>query len=730
MDSTTEPPASWFTRTCRALTFGFGRRLALAFGLLLCVFVAAAIYFNLQLQLELIRQRLDARAEHLGKLVVDVTASYLYDMRLSDLEIIYADLRRQPDIDYVFVVDEDNIELASGGVDSEATFLGRVEDGLVDEVKASGQVQRKLDLDVEHVGIPVKLGTQSLGILRFGIALDDYNRDLRIVWVRNLIVGVCFVLLGILLSTFLARRLTEPLGNLIAMTDRASRGNLNQFIDLKTNDEFEHLATSFNRMLDALRKSMEEVHQLAFQDKLTSLPNRAWFHEHLERSIADVRRSNQPAALIFLDLDRFKHVNDTLGHHVGDQLLAAFATRLQTCVRQSDAIALGGIEQTPAKPADERSAAVARLGGDEFTILLSRLTKVEDAAIVAERIIASLAEPFELGDDVFVASTSIGIAIFPADGDTVDDLLKHADAAMYQAKQAGRNTYRFYDAAIAEIAIQRLSLEREMRRAIEQDQLELVFQPQTSIRSGDIVAVEALVRWQHPRAGLLTPDKFLSIAEEAGLMPDIGRTVIRKALLAALDWPSQQGCPLRLAINLSIKELEAEGFGDEILRHIDDVGFDPERLEIEVTEGTAMVDSDRVEQQVGLLRSAGIRFAVDDFGIGYSNLARLKRLAFETLKIDESLMRDVGSDRESEILVASILSMANSLRIDVVAEGIETEEQLAFLRQHGCSYAQGRLLAPPLSHQAFLDLIRSDDVAPGRTAKPGQTGALDRNQVA
>lgn len=688
-----------------ALTFGLGRRLALTFGLLLGVFVATAIFTNLQLQLELIRQRLDARAEHFGKLVVDVTASYLYDMRLSDLEIIYADLIRQPDIEYVYVVDENNFELASGSIEGEASFLQVAEDGLIDQIQASRQPVRKFDTDVEHIGIPVELGTEFLGIVRFGIALEQYNRDLRTVWIRNLLVGLFFVLLGVILSVLIARRLTKPLGNLIDMTDRASKGQLNQSIDLQTNDELEHLATSFNVMLDALRRSMNEVHLLAYQDKLTALPNRMWFQEYLSRAIADADRHGQITALVFLDLDRFKHVNDTLGHHVGDQLLTAFAERLRGCLRQSDAIAVHALPG-PECTADEPSAAVARLGGDEFTIVLPNLSKSADAAIVAERIIASLVEPFDLGDEVFLATTSIGIAIFPTDGDNPEDLLKHADAAMYQAKQAGRNTYRFYDAAIAEAALQRLTLERDLRHAIDKDQFELFFQPLFSVASGDVVGAEALIRWLHPDAGLLTPEKFLPVAEEAGLMPDIGRLVIQKALHSARMWPSQRGHPLRLAINISMDELEAEGFADWILSQINDAAFDTRALEIEVTESTAMHDSDHVEAQFRKLRSSGIRFAVDDFGIGFSNLARLKRLAFQTLKIDQSLMREIGHDRDSEILVTSILSMADSLCLDVVAEGIETKEQLAFLKQVGCCYAQGYFLSCPMPHDIFQDWIQ------------------------
>ena len=428
----------WPSHAFKALTFGLGRRFALVFGLLISSFVATAIYTNLQLQLELIEQRLDARIEHLGKLMFDVTASYLYEMRLSDLEIIYEDMQRQPDIAYVYVVDRDRMKLVSGSIDVGEPFLEIIEDSLVDEVWKTGRKQRKNDGDIEHIGVPVKLGTEDLGTVRLGIALDRYHRDLRAVWVRNLLVGLCFVLAGVILSILIARRLTRSLGDFIAMTDRASQGELDQSIEVQTNDELEHLAQSFNTMLHGLRKSMGEIQQLAYQDKLTSLPNRAWFHEYLRIAIASAKRSDESAALMFLDLDRFKHVNDTLGHHVGDQLLTAFATRLNTCVRQSDTIArLDAAPLSRDRSEESSKAAVARLGGDEFTIVLPHLSKSEDAAIVAERIIDCLLEPFDLGDESFVASTSIGIAVYPADADGWEDLLKHADAAMYQAKQAG-----------------------------------------------------------------------------------------------------------------------------------------------------------------------------------------------------------------------------------------------------------------------------------------------------
>ncbi len=708
----------WFVRGYKSLTFGLAHRLALIFGSLLSLFVAIAIVVNVNIELDLVRQRLTEKATHLGMLIADLTASNLDAMRLSELESVYHDLKRQPYVDYVYVVDDAATVLVAGGGRS-AEDLDIIDTGLVEGARANGRMQRTRSGDIEHIAIPVRMGTRHLGTLRFGIPLGAYDRDLRVVWLRNLIVGPLIVLLGMVLIVLIARRLTEPLDVLIASTDRAAQGELDQFIELDSNDELGQLARSFNVMLDALRKSIDEVHELAYRDKLTALPNRAWFHEHLKRMISDGKRRGEHAAVLFLDLDRFKHVNDTLGHDAGDQLLAAFAERLRNCVRDSDGIALlRAYPEEDGPAANKPPAAVARLGGDEFTIMLPHLSKCEDAAIVAERIIGSLADPFELGGEVTFVGTSIGIACFPKDGDMPEDLLKHADTAMYQAKHAGRSTYRFYDAGIAEMALQRVSLERDLRRAIEENQFRLFLQPLFSVSTGEFVGAEALVRWQHPREGLLTPDRFLSIAEEARLMPELGRMTIRNALQSTHAWPTVRGRTLHLAVNISMEELETDDFGEWMLGQIADAGFDPHDLVIEVTEGTIMGDSACIDRQVALLRANGVRFAVDDFGVGYSNLARLRRLAFETLKIDQSLMHGVGHDRDIEILVTSILKMASALDLDVVAEGIETREQWTFLQRNRCGFAQGYFLTKPMPHETFPAWARREvSIAPVMAAE-------------
>lgn len=681
------------------LTFGLSRRLTWAFGLLIVGASAAAIITNISLQLRQIEARLDERAASLGELAADVSSSYLFDNRVAELDVIYEDIRRQHDIASIDLVSPVGLMLASGEVAEGSSFLELVEDPMVDLARQTGIPQRLRGSGVEHVAVPVLLGDEYLGTVRFGIKRDEHDRQLAMVWRLNLLVGGLFVVLGVLLSALIARRLTGSLARLTAMAERAAGGDFDHSIELRTNDELEHLATSLNTMLGTIRDSLGKVHSMAYRDELTTLPNRAWFQDQLERTIADHGRSGRPAALLFLDLDQFKKLNDTMGHHVGDALLVEVARRLRLCLGQSDQLASRLAE--PHHAATQGS--VSRLGGDEFTILLPAVAGREAVADVARDVLEALSRPFDLRGQAYCASVSVGVALLPQDGTTSEALLKSADTAMYQAKSAGRGTFCFYDAGAANASLQRASLERDLRQAIVEQQFEVHFQPQFSMASGEVIGAEALVRWRHPQAGLLFPGSFLPVAEEAGLMPAIGRCVVTGALALAREWAQVHDRPLRLAVNISIEDLAASDFAAWTIEELHRFGFDPAQLEFEITEGAAMFDSRQVEAQIGLLRAAGVRFAVDDFGVGYSNIARLKHLAFETLKIDRSLMEEVGEDREAEVLFGSILSMANALGLDVVAEGVETQAQLAFLRRHQCAQVQGYLLGRPMPGDAFLE---------------------------
>ncbi len=705
------------------VTFGFSRRLVFVFGSLLCFFVAGALFINLQTQKEFLQKRLDERIHFLGKLVTDVSLSYLYNMRLADLEIILEDVNRQADVDYVYLIDEAGLRLASGSLEDDQGFLTAQADPIAEMARDHRMVVHRRQDGVEVAAFPIVLGDDYLGTLRFGINLGQYDSDLRKVQNRNLLAGAVFVIIGILLCILVAQRLTRPLAHMISITRSAADGDLDQHVELYTNDELEQLASSFNSMMDALRRSMNHAHFLAYRDKLTGLPNRAWFTEHFEESVDFHVLKDRPVAVLFLDIDRFKHVNDTQGHLVGDQLLRAFAERLVTAVEASIGARIQTVDLKSKKmDADPKKPSVCRLGGDEFIVLLPLKDGVSEAAAVARAIIGMLKTPFDLATGAHITTTSIGIAVLPGHGTTTMSLLKNADAAMYQAKSAGRNRFKLFDAEIARRELDRLNVENELKAALKEEALSVFFQPQFSVDSGRLVGAEALVRWHHPTRGLLGPADFIPIAEAAGLMPEVGRQVFRKALTLACDWPvASDGSPLRLAVNSSIQELEDEEYVDCIFDFLKSTGFAAERLEIEVTEGTAMVDSDVIEQKLAMLRFAGIKFAVDDFGIGYSNLARLKHLDFEVLKIDQSLMRDVGVDQNAETLVSTILNMCKALNLEVTAEGIENLPQLEFLKARGCDFAQGYSLARPMHAEAFVSYAKS--------SLGGETGNRTKRQA-
>lgn len=694
-------------RVRTGFVFGLRRRLTLFFGLIISASVIAALATNIYIHYRLVEERLEDRASHLGDLVAEITRSYLFDMRIPELELIFEGIARQPDIDFIHVLDDEGTFFVSGSIDGagETSFLRKVEDGLAERAMQTRKRQSSTEGTLEQIAQPVVLADEYYGTVRFAIRRDSFNKDLLLIWRRNIIVGIGLVLSGLLLSALVARRLSRPLSALTALTNQATKGDFNQTIALRTNDEFEDLAAAFNTMLQTVRESLAKVHAMAYRDNLTSLPNRAWFREYLDRTISFARAHHTRSALLFLDLDRFKQLNDTLGHHVGDQLLVDVAERLQHCLRSEDG---GGWAAVDPVGRGTPQAAVSRLGGDEFTVVLPNLASRLDASVMAASIIDALAKPFDLGGEIYTASVSIGIAIYPDDGISPEDLLKQADIAMYQAKHAGRNTFRFYDHAIAARSMERLSLERELWVAIEQNQFEIHFQPQFSAMSRKVTGAEALIRWRHPEAGLLFPDAFLPVAAEARLLPAIGRCMISGSLALAREWAIFYERPLRVAVNISIEDLQSEGFAAWVIDELRKSGVDASTFELEITENAAMLDSDRVETQIRLLRSAGIRLAVDDFGMGYSNIARLKSLAFETLKIDRSLMQGIGTDREAEVLVGSILTMANALHLDVVAEGVESEAQLQFLQANGCPNIQGYLLGRPMPSDAFRDWLRRE----------------------
>ena len=424
------------------------------------------------------------------------------------------------------------------------------------------------------------------------------------------------------------------------------------------------------------KESEARIEHLAHHDILTGLHNRFNLENHIEHAIASSFREQQLLAVLFIDLDRFKDINDSLGHHIGDQLLVNVASRLKGCIRESDI--------------------VARIGGDEFVIVLTGMNDNSQAAIIAEKILDKIGKPFDINGHELNTSPSIGISIYPNDGDNVDELLRTADVAMYHAKEHGRNTYHYFTESMFVEANERIKIERELRVALHSEQLSIHYQPQVSSADLKIVSMEALIRWNHPDHGMISPERFIPIAEDAGIIHELGRWVINEVCRQIVAWESDGLKGYRIAINLSTKQLQSEVLTDEIELIMHKHQIEGSHLEFEITETAAMCNPELAIQQLKALRELGIRISIDDFGTGYSSLAYLKRLPIHTLKLDRSFVRDIETDPNDAEICSATVALAHNLGLTVVAEGVETEVQRDYLIEHGCDYLQGYYFSKPL----------------------------------
>jgi diguanylate cyclase (GGDEF)-like protein/PAS domain S-box-containing protein len=442
------------------------------------------------------------------------------------------------------------------------------------------------------------------------------------------------------------------------------------------------------------RKLVEEqVRYLAYHDNLTGLGNRRLFKERLSLSLEKARRDSLIVGVLFLDLDGFKVINDTLGHSVGDRLLKEVADRLVKSIRATDAITRS--------PTQELARTVSRLGGDEFTVLMGEIQEPQEAGIVARRILHSLSDPFDLEGHEIVISGSIGIATWPSDGDDVEALLRNCDTAMYHAKEHGRNNYQFYAESMNAVVFKRMVLENKLRRAMERDELELHYQPKVELGAGRIAGLEALLRWRDPEMGNVPPNEFIPVAEETGLIGAIGEWVLRNAVLQIKAWHESSLPGVRVSVNLSGHQLERGTFVKTVTEVLDEMGVDPHALDLEITESALMKDEGAVIAALEELRGMGISISLDDFGTGYSSLSYLRCLPIDTVKIDRSFIRRVDTEPEDAALIGAIVSMAQVLRLRVTVEGVETEQQCAFAHELGCDEVQGNFFSPP---------VRTEDV--------------------
>jgi diguanylate cyclase (GGDEF)-like protein len=427
---------------------------------------------------------------------------------------------------------------------------------------------------------------------------------------------------------------------------------------------------------EAAELAANEIEHLAYHDALTGLPNRPLFIDRLIVALAQAHRSNHRLAVFFLDLDRFKDINDSLGHSVGDQLLKEVAARIRRCVRESDT--------------------VARFGGDEFTLLIPRFENVEEAAKVAQKVIETLRIPFEIQERELFVTTSVGISLYPNDGLDAETLVRNADTAMYRAKESGRDNYQLYAPAMNARALERLALENMLRKALVNQELVLYYQPLVDVATRSVIGVEALLRWQHPELGLLSPAHFISVAELSGLIIPIGEWVLHTACKQVRIWQKKLDYELTVSVNLSARQFQQPDLVQQIRAAIADTAVDPSWLQFEITESNAMQNAENTIHTLRDLKMLGVGIAMDDFGTGYSSLNYLKRFPIDTLKLDQSFVHEVATDPSDAAIVSAVIAMAHTLNLTLVAEGVETEEQLAFLQKERCDVIQGYLFSAPL----------------------------------
>ncbi|MDB5851781.1 MAG: hypothetical protein JWP29_5533 [Rhodoferax sp.] len=527
-------------------------------------------------------------------------------------------------------------------------------------------------------------------------------------------VAAVMVLLGCTVAIRTTRSIVWPLEELQTAVTAIAAENYGRRVNLQTKNELGRLGTAFNKMAEDLgrgraalidhvadlaqanvlledgmkrqKEDADRIQYLAYHDNLTSLPNRAMFGVALSQSLNYGKRYEGRFAVFFIDLDRFKQVNDTLGHEAGDLLLKEVALRLRQTLRASDT--------------------VARLGGDEFVVLMPDLKDDTHAETVARKILGAISRPFSVPGQELRVTCSVGISRFPNDGTDEQTLMKNADIAMYQAKESGKNGSAFYSAERNVNSFERLALESSLRRAVERDELLLHYQPKKDFHSGETAGMEVLLRWQHPDLGMVAPTQFIPVAEETGLIVPIGKWVLRTACRQTMAWKTAGLDGLVVAVNLSPRQFSDENFLEDVLAILSETGMDPRLLELEITESMIMHDVERGRVLLHTLKDMGIRIAIDDFGTGYSSLATLKQFPIDTLKIDRSFIRDLETDAEDRGLTEAIISMAKTLRLHLVAEGVETVGQSDFLRTRGCDELQGFLFSKPVPAAEFESFVK------------------------
>ncbi|WP_019960708.1 putative bifunctional diguanylate cyclase/phosphodiesterase [Woodsholea maritima] len=655
------------------------------------------------------RRRSLEHSELIAHLLAGDTAAYLARGNVEEVSRRIDSFVSRDDVEGIYIVDPLRSVITKAG-ETEFADSARAADPLV--IMALGAAEARIEVreNIIRVAKPIFYDGRIIGAVVVNVPTSAVTRPAGELLRRQLMIAIAALAIFLPLAAFAVRKSLGPVRKLTEAARLASSRKLDLRIDVNTGDELEVLANAFNRMFARLDASVKRIHRLAYVDMVTELPNRERFRKELEHVTRRAVEEDDEGAVLFLDLDRFKRVNDSLGIGEGDRLLEAVARRLREAARGWD-LSHGGEGGEPSM--------VARLGGDEFTLLLPRLRDPSDAARVARRIVDAIRRPFEISGHQVFLGVSVGVAIFPKDGADPETLLRHADLAMAAAKRNGGNSYEFFEASMNQGAFERLVLENELREAVKDDQLVVYYQPKIRMADGSLAGSEALVRWRHPSAGLLSPGAFIQAAEECGLIGDIGDVVLRKACheIAGLR---ELGIEIPVAVNVSAMQFEREGFADSVLEALEDAKLPPHLLELELTESVAMRDPERVLNSIEPLQARGVSFAIDDFGTGHSSLSYLTRMPFDVFKIDQSFVRDMSDDPHARIVVETILAMAKALKLKTVAEGVETTEQLAFLKAQGATLAQGYLFGRPMPLEDLMRFAQPvSDEAAARAAAAG-----------
>lgn len=644
---------------------------------------------------DLAREGLLRRAETLSSQLASAATNPLYYLDLAKLGELARAALNQPDVVYVIVYDAEGSVLHDGSGDIPA-FGQPMADALAYEALTAASMRAQWTPEVLDVASPIRIGGERIGGVRIGLSRERaYAREQEVLQpvesrleldsrqhMRWIGFGVLVLLLAAVAAmVLLQRRIVRPIRDLANAAERIERGRYGEvLLDSDRSDEIGELVRAFKRMSEAVAKHDREIRRMAYTDPLTGLANRLAFREALDSRLLTLQANSGELALLFVDLDDFKRVNDTMGHEAGDEVLSQLSVRIRLTVER-----LGG-----------SGTEIARFGGDEFIVLFIAEDIRTASARLAAELIEEVERPFVLhGRQVFLGA-SVGITLFPYDASSAGQLLKNADIAMYQAKVAGKSCYRFYSKAMDQAVERRVHLEEELRGAWERGELSLNYQPLFRLSDGRLVGAEALCRWQHPRLGVVPPAVFIEVAEQSGLIDDLGRRVMGQACQDAAKWRRNDVLPF-VSVNVSSRQLRSGDLPDVVTHALKTAGLEPEQLHVELTETAVLGDEVQASALLSRLRANGVKVWLDDFGTGFSGLSHLRRVPVDGVKIDRSFVTDVLRDPDDLALTSAIIAMAHSLQVTVVAEGIESEGQYAILRERGCDQGQGFWLGRPMT---------------------------------